>query len=268
MGQALCGSHTTTEAVRLSVQRSEGSVRAPARLHGISPMTFQKWRNRTYAADARMERKAIHSAVIPPIRRRWPVALCRHMLLLPVNVCLNVIEVSISHLTRSALHRCRPRQDIRRLPDMTGNRPAKPKFKTYLISCLTSTWRRSVPRKQATTLRRDRLHLQVRLRPALRIGRPANAVKLLESIIEAVPHDLRTILTDNSILSADLPTKRRGWTGCAAVDSPRTAAVTGFRRLTQPNLPWSNGRSRNLPPYVALQRPNMSTAIGQRTRAD
>lgn len=133
MGQALCGSHTTTEAVRLSVKRIERSVRAPAQRHGISPTAFQKWRNRTYSADARMGRKAIHCAVITPIRRCWPVALRSHMLLLPVNVCLNVIKAATSHQTRSALHCCRPRQGIRRLKDMTGNRPAKIKFETYLI---------------------------------------------------------------------------------------------------------------------------------------
>jgi hypothetical protein len=44
------------------------------------------------------------------------------------------IRASISHLTRLALHPFRPRQDIRRLQDMTGNRGAKPKFKTYLVS--------------------------------------------------------------------------------------------------------------------------------------
>jgi hypothetical protein len=43
-------------------------------------------------------------------------------------------RASISHLTRSALLPFRPRQDIRRLQDMTGNRGAKPKFKTYLVS--------------------------------------------------------------------------------------------------------------------------------------
>ena len=89
MGQALFGSDAATEAVRRSVQRSEGSVRAPAQRHGISPTTFHNWRNRLYWDDERMGRKAIYS-VITPIRRRWPVAFRGYMLLLPVNVCLYV----------------------------------------------------------------------------------------------------------------------------------------------------------------------------------
>lgn len=39
--------------------------------------------------------KAIYSAVITPIRRRWPVAFRSYMLLLPVNVYVNVIKASI-----------------------------------------------------------------------------------------------------------------------------------------------------------------------------
>ena len=44
MGQVLHGSARTTEAVRRAIQRSEESVRALARRHGISPTTVQKWR--------------------------------------------------------------------------------------------------------------------------------------------------------------------------------------------------------------------------------
>ena len=39
MGQVLHGSARTTEAVRRAIQRSEESVRALARRHGISPTT-------------------------------------------------------------------------------------------------------------------------------------------------------------------------------------------------------------------------------------
>ena len=54
MGQVLHGSATTTEAVRRAIQRSEESVSALARRHGISPTTVQKWRKRVHTADAAM----------------------------------------------------------------------------------------------------------------------------------------------------------------------------------------------------------------------
>jgi hypothetical protein len=55
----------------------------------------------------------------------------------------------------------------------------------------------------------------------LRIGRSTDAVIFLEPTIEAVPYDLHTILTDNSILSADLPKKRSGWTAGALQSTRR-----------------------------------------------
>ena len=84
MGQVLHGSATTTEAVRRAIQRSEESVRALARRHGISPTTVQKWRNRTHAADARMGPKAILTdngiqlARLPKNRDGWTTRMRVH----------------------------------------------------------------------------------------------------------------------------------------------------------------------------------------------
>ena len=140
MGQILHGSATTTEAVRRAIQRSEESVRALARRHGISPTTVQKWRKRTHANDARMGPKAIHSTVLTTEEEAMIVAFRRHTLL-PLDDCLYALQASIPHLTRSALHRCLQRNGISRLPDMTGDKallsevegPAKQKFKAYPI---------------------------------------------------------------------------------------------------------------------------------------
>jgi hypothetical protein len=41
--------------------------------------------------------------------------------------------VTLPHLTRSALHRCLQRHGISRLPDMTGDKPARQKFKVCPI---------------------------------------------------------------------------------------------------------------------------------------
>lgn len=98
---------------------------------------------------------------------------------------------------------------------MTGKRPAKPKFKTYLIGYFHIDIAEVRTEEASYNPSRDRPHLQVRLRPALRIGRSTNAVMFLDAIIEAVPYDLHTILTDNSNLLADLIKKRSIWTASA-----------------------------------------------------
>ena len=132
MGQVLHGSARTTEAVRRAIQRSEESVRALAGRYGISPTTVQKWRKRTHVSDAAMGPKAIHSTVLTIEEEAMIVAFRRHTLL-PLDDCLYALQATIPHLTRSALHRCLQRHGISRLPDMTGDQPAKQKFKAYPI---------------------------------------------------------------------------------------------------------------------------------------
>ena len=132
MGQVLHGSATTTEAVRRAIQRSEASIRALARRHGISPTTVQKWRKRVSVSDARMGPKAIHSTVLTIEEEATIVAFRRHTLL-PLDDCLYSLQPTIPHLSRSALHRCLQRHGISRLPDMPGDKPAKQKFKVYPI---------------------------------------------------------------------------------------------------------------------------------------
>ena len=57
------------------------------------------------------------------------VAFRRHTLL-PLDDCLYALQPSsITHLTRSALHRCLQRHGISRLPDMAGDKPKRQKFK-------------------------------------------------------------------------------------------------------------------------------------------
>ena len=71
MGQVLYGSATTTQAVRLAIQRSEASVRALALRHGVSPTTVQKWRRRQTTDDVTMGPKQPQSSVLSASRRPW-----------------------------------------------------------------------------------------------------------------------------------------------------------------------------------------------------
>lgn len=128
MGQVLHGSATTTEAIRGAIQRSEASVRALARRHGISATTVQKWRKRDTTGDARMGPKQVSSSVLTVEQEAMIVAFRRHTLL-PLDDCLYALQPSIPGLTRSSLHRCLQRHGISRLPIAGSEEPGKKRFK-------------------------------------------------------------------------------------------------------------------------------------------
>ena len=64
----------------------------------------------------------------------------------------------------------------------------------------------------------------------------------LGALLEAVPYDLHTILTDNGIQFADLPRNRDGWTARLRVHRfDQICREHGIEhRLTEPNHPWTN----------------------------
>jgi IS30 family transposase len=172
------------------------------------------------------------------------VAFRRHTLL-PLDDCLYALQASIPHLTRSALHRCLQRHGISRLPDMTGDKPAKQKFKAYPIGYF------HIDIAEVRT-EEGKLHLYVGIDRTSKFAfvqlhdkadRPT-AVAFLEALIEAVPYDLHTILTDNGIQFADLPKNRDGWTARMRVHRfDQICREHGIEhRLTKPNHPWTNGQ--------------------------
>ncbi len=257
MGQVLHGSATTTEAVRRAIQRSEESVRALARRHGISPTTVQKWRKRVSVSDAPMGPKAIHSTVLTIEEEAMVVAFRRHTLL-PLDDCLYALQPTIPHLTRSALHRCLQRHGISRLPDMTGDKPAKQKFKAYPIGYfhIDIAEVRTEEGKLHLFVAIDRTSkfafVQLHERATRRV-----AADFLRALIAAVPYTIHTVLTDNGTQFVDnTPTNREAeaiaeayW---AVRDEPRLYRLHAFagaceksgieHRLTKPRHPWTNGQ--------------------------
>src|SRR5207244_9865049 len=132
LGQVLHGSATTTEAIRRAIQRSQESLRALAKRHGINPKTVAKWRKRSFVADLPTGPKQPSSTVLSIEQEAIVVAFRRHTLL-PLDDCLYALQPTMPHLTRSSLHRCLQRHGISRLPDVEGEKPAKRKFKSYPI---------------------------------------------------------------------------------------------------------------------------------------
>jgi transposase InsO family protein len=244
MGQVLHGSARTTEAVRRAIQRSEESVRALGRRHGISPTTVQKWRKRATVADAPMGPKTVRSTVLSIEEEAMVVAFRRHTLL-PLDDCLYALQPTIPHLSRSALHRCLQRHGISRLPDMDGDRPARKKFKTYPIGYfhIDIAEVRTGEGKLYLFVAIDRTSKFAFAQLHEKANRPT-AVAFLEALIDAVPYQLHTILTDNGIQFADLPKNRNGWTARYRVHRfDQICHAHGIEhRLTRPNHPWTNGQ--------------------------
>ena len=257
MGQVLHGRATTTEAVRRAIQAGQESVRALARRHGVSPTTVQKWRKRTFAADAAMGPKAPRPTVLSPEDEAVVVAFRRHTLL-PLDDRLYALRPSLPHLTRSSLHRCLQRHGIARLPEVDGTKPKRSRFKAYPIGFF------HIDIAEAHT-EEGRLHLfvavdraskfafaQLHERATRRVG-----ADFLHALAAAVPYRIHTVLTDNGTqFVGRTPVNGEAEAAAeacwAARDEPRIRRVHAFdhaceqhgieHRTTKPAHPWTNGQ--------------------------
>jgi len=244
MGQVLHGSATTTAAVRRAIQNSQESLRVLARQYGINPKTVAKWKKRASVDDLSTGPREPRSTVLSVEEEAIVVAFRRHTLL-PLDDCLYALQATIPHLTRSSLHRCLQRHGISRLPDVTGDKPDKKKFKAYPIGYF------HIDIAEVRT-KEGKLHLFVAIDRTskfafVQLHEKANrptAVSFLETLIEAVPYRLHTILTDNGIQFADLPRNRDGWTARYRVHRfDQICRENNIEhRLTKPNHPWTNGQ--------------------------
>jgi hypothetical protein len=132
MGQIRHGSATTTHAVRAALRRSQASLSSLSKEFGINPKTVAKWRKRQTVEDQKTGPKEPRSTVLSETDEAMIVAFRRHTLL-PLDDCLYVLQATIPHLARSALHRCLQRHGISRLPDIEGEKPKRRRFKSYPI---------------------------------------------------------------------------------------------------------------------------------------
>ena len=244
MGQVLHGSARTTEAVRRAIQHRQESVRALARRFGVSPTTIQKWRKRSSTADAPMGPKQPHSTVLTPDEEAIVVAFRRHTLL-PLDDCLYGLQPTIPHLTRSSLHRCLERHGISRLPEMQGDKPKKNRFADYAIGYF------HIDIAEVRT-EEGKLYLFVAIDRTsklafARLEQRANiytAADFLQALVDAVPYQIHTVLTDNGVQFCDAPRNRSGPTAMIRLHRfDRVCRENGIdHRLTKPAHPWTNGQ--------------------------
>src|SRR3954464_3428855 len=253
MGQVLHGSATTTEAVRRAIQNSQASLRALAQRHGINPKTVAKWRKRETTADRPTGPRAPHSTVLSVPEEAIVVAFRRHTLL-PLDDCLYALQPTVPHLTRSSLHRCLQRHGISRLPEVTGDKPAKKKFKAYPIGFF------HIDIAEVHT-EEGRLYLFVAIDRTSKFAFAELHEKatrrvagdFLRALAAAVPYKIHTVLTDNGTHFTE--PSGNAWTP-AEIKAMRVGKVL-FRchafeaacadldiehRLTKPRHPWTNGQ--------------------------
>ena len=171
---------------------------------------------------------------------RGDVVAFRKHTLLPLDDCLYALQPTIPHLTRSSLHRCLQRHGNSRLPEVTGDKPAKRKFKSYPIGYF------HIDIAEVHT-EEGRLFLFVAIDRTSKFALAHlhdNATRrvagdFLWALIAAVPYRIHIVLTDNGIQFT--ARKQDIWDSTHIFD--RVCEEHGIEhRLTQVNHPWTNGQ--------------------------
>src|SRR3954462_6225284 len=172
------------------------------------------------------------------------VAFRRHTLL-ALDDCLYGLQPTIPHLTRSSLHRCLERHGISRLPEMDGDKPKTKRFADYAIGYF------HIDIVEVRT-EQGKLYLFVAIDRTsklafVKLEKEANrhtASDFLRALVEAVPYQIHTVLTDNGIQFCHAPRNRSGPTARYSVHMfDRVCPESGIEhRLTKPNHPWTNGQ--------------------------
>lgn len=199
MGQILHGSARTTEAVRRAIQHSQESLRVLAKRYGINQKTVAKWKQRTAVKDLPTGPTDVHSTVLSIEEEAIIVAFRKHTLL-PLDDCLYALQATIPSLTRSSLHRCLQRHGISRLPEITGDKEPKRKFKTYPIGYfhIDIAEVQTAEGKLRLFVAIDRTSKFAFVELHREAGKMI-AAQFLRNLIAAVPYAIHTVLTDNGI---------------------------------------------------------------------
>jgi transposase InsO family protein len=244
MGQILHGSARTTTAVRRAIQHSQESLMTLSKRYSINPKTVAKWKKRTSLNDLPTGPRDAKSTTLSIEEEAIIVAFRRHTLL-PLDDCLYALQATIPHLTRSSLHRCLQRHGISRLPEVTGDKEPKKKFKTYPIGYF------HIDIAEVRTTE-GKLHLYVAIDRTskfafVQLVTKANRVTasaFLVALIKAVPYKIHTILTDNGIQFTFPPRYANGPTAqyITHMFDMRCEENGIEHRLTKIKHPWTNGQ--------------------------
>lgn len=187
----------------------------------------------------RLGSKDVRSTILTPEQEAM-IVVFRKLTLLPLDDCLYALQPSIPSLMRSSLHRCLQRHGISRLPDTTGEKPEKKRFKSYPIGYFHI----DIAKVQTE---QGGLYLFVAIDRASKYAYAelhAKATRLaakgfLANLIAAVPYTIHTVLTDNGIEFA----KREGTEAYWIIPFDRVCQAHHIEhRLTKVCHPWTNGQ--------------------------
>jgi len=239
MGQILHGSARTTEAVRRAIQHSQESLRVLAKRYGINQKTVAKWKKRTAVKDLPTGPKDAHSTVLSIEEEALIVAFRKHTLL-PLDDCLYALQATIPHLTRSSLHRCLQRHGISRLPEVTGDKEPKRKFKAYPIGYfhIDIAEVQTAEGKLRLFVAIDRTSKFAFVELHKEAGKMI-AAQFLRNLIAAVPYTIHTVLTDNGIQFTNMPHHKYAFHHIFDQVCDEYAIE---HRLTKIKHPWTNGQ--------------------------
>jgi len=239
MGQVLHSCATTTKAVRRAIQNSQESLITLSKRYSVNPKTVAKWKKRHFVHDASMGPKERRSTVLTLEEEAVVIAFRKHTLL-PLDDCLYALQSTITHLTRSALHRCFQRHNISRLPEMDSDKKKKKEFKHYPIGYfhIDIAEVRTEEGKLYLFVAIDRTSKFVfaELHDKQTKDLVANFLKRL---IDIVPYKIHTVLTDNGIQFTNQ--KRHKYAFKHIFD--RVCEDNNIKHcLTKLNHPWTNGQ--------------------------
>jgi transposase-like protein len=164
----------------------------------------------------------------------------RKQTLLPLDDCLYALQPTIPHLTRSSLHRCFQRHGISRLPDIGDDKPAKKKFKNYLIGYfhIDIAEVQTAEGKLYLSVAIDRTSKFAYTELHKKAGKMI-AAQFLRNLLNAIPYKLHIVLTDNGIQFTNQ--KRHHFALVHIFD--RVCKEHGIEhRLTKIKHPWTNGQ--------------------------
>jgi len=248
MAGALHGSARTTPRVRAELQASQETTRVLAARYGLNPKTVQKWRKRTTTADQPMGPARPRSTTLTEAEEAIVVAF-RRRTLLPLDDVLGCLRESIPKLTRSALHRCRVRHGISRLPKDEEKTSKRRRFAETKIGYVHID-------HCELRLGEGKLHMFLAIDRVSKFTHVAffdaatkmNGAAFLREVIAAFPYAIHTVLTDNGMAFADLPQDRDGptatWMGHIFDRVCQDNGIT--HKLTRPYHPWTNGQAERM----------------------
>jgi len=239
MGQILHECAKTTATVRRAIQNSQESIAKLAEKYDINPKTARKWKSRSFVHDAPMGPKNPRSTTLTPEEEAACVAFRKHTLL-PLDDCLYALQSSIPHLTRSSLHRLFARNGINKLPEITGEKPSRKKFKQYSIGYV------HIDIAEVST-EEGKLYLFVAIDRTSKFAYAQllskygkmEAAGFLRDLIAVVPYKIHTVLTDNGI---QFTNRKKDKYAFEHIFDRVCAEHNIEHRLTKPAHPWTNGQ--------------------------